>query len=249
MSQQVVTISLFRFEGLSNKWWAFGEMGKRAFIRESEEGIITDSTSVLKPDFIKMFGAGSGNGFSLMPDFGVYGLLATWSNLHQAQLFFQHSATFKAYQSRSKEIFTVFLRPIMAHGKWDGAEPFVTSTVSDASLPIAVLTRGTVKTRYIWDFLSFTRTTSRSMEGAEGRLFSIGIGEVPIVQQATFSLWHNVEAMKNYAYKNKHHAEVVKKTRELGWYSEELFARFEVINTEFTDLWLGGGKMPFLNHR
>jgi hypothetical protein len=31
----------------------------------------------------------------------------------------------------------------------------------------------------------------------------------------------------NYAYQNPKHAEMVKKTRELQWYSEELFARFE----------------------
>ena len=45
--------------------------------------------------------------------------------------------------------------------------------------------------------------------------------------QATFSLWSNAEAMMNYAYKNPKHAEMVKKTRELNWYSEELFARFK----------------------
>jgi hypothetical protein len=44
--------------------------------------------------------------------------------------------------------------------------------------------------------------------------------------QATYSLWKTGDAMMDYAYKNDKHAAMVKKTRELGWYSEELFARF-----------------------
>ena len=60
----------------------------------------------------------------------------------------------------------------------------------------------------------------------EGRIFSIGIGELPIIQQATFSLWQDAKKMMDYAYKSQFHSEVVQKTRALGWYSEELFARF-----------------------
>jgi hypothetical protein len=36
----------------------------------------------------------------------------------------------------------------------------------------------------------------------------------------------------DYAYQNPHHAEMVRKTRSLGWYSEELFARFEIVAVE-----------------
>lgn len=234
-SKQVVTVTLFRFDGLRNRWWAFAQMGKRAFLNTDKKLVDTSvegSEGSLNPSFVKMFGAGSGNGFNLMPDFGVYGLLAVWENERAARLFFQQNETFKTYQNRAKEIFTVFLQPIMAHGKWDGIEPFENNTTYGVNAPMAVLTRGTVKTPFILDFLRFTSKTSHSMEGAEGRLFSIGIGEVPITQQATFSIWENAEAMKNYAYKNPHHTEVIKKTRELSWYSEELFARFQILDTE-----------------
>ena len=37
--------------------------------------------------------------------------------------------------------------------------------------------------------------------------------------------------MKNYAYKSFDHADVIKLTREREWYKEELFARFEIIDS------------------
>jgi inner membrane protein len=33
----------------------------------------------------------------------------------------------------------------------------------------------------------------------------------------------------NWQYKSKYHKEVVAKTRKLGWYKEEMFVRFELI--------------------
>lgn len=223
--KQIISITFFRFEGFKNRWWAFTQMGKKVFLN-------TQTANIRGVSFIKMFGAGSGNGFNLMPNFGVYGLLTVWENEAAARLFFNENEVFKSYQKRATEIFTVFLQPIMAHGKWDSVEPFEKNGINNPLAPIAVLTRGSIKTKYIYKFHQFTRTTSRSLEDAEGRIFSIGIGELPIVQQVTFSLWENEEAMKNFAYKNPHHAVVIKKTRELGWYSEELFARFQVLRTE-----------------
>lgn len=218
---QICTISLFHFEGFNNKWWAFTQMGRRAFLNNTP-------SVPSRPTFAKMFGAGSGNGFALMPDFGTYGLLTVFNSMDDADAFLNDNPIFKEYLTRSSKVVTVFLNPLLAHGQWGKVEPFISQKPSNANPPIAVMTRGTVKTRFIIDFLRFTRATSRSMENAKGRFYSIGIGEVPITQQATFSIWKDIESMKDYAYKNAHHSEVIKKTRELGWYSEELFARFEV---------------------
>ena len=227
--KQIVSITFFRFEGFKNRWWAFTQMGRKAFLNTENPNNLKGITGA---SFVKMFGAGSGKGFNLMPDFGVYGLLAVWENEGASGDFFSQNEVFKSYQNRTTQIFTVFLQPTVSHGKWNAIEPFEKNGINDPSAPIAVLTRGTIKTKYVYKFHQFTRTTSRSLEEAEGRIFSIGIGELPIVQQVTFSLWENEEAMKNFAYKNPHHAVVIKKTRELGWYSEELFARFQVLCTE-----------------
>ena len=57
-------------------------------------------------------------------------------------------------------------------------------------------------------------------------IYTKGIGEVPVVQMATFSLWKNFNAVKEYAYKSKQHKEAIRKTRKNNWYKEELFSRF-----------------------
>jgi hypothetical protein len=46
--------------------------------------------------------------------------------------------------------------------------------------------------------------------------------------QATFSIWENLKRLKETAYTNTPHAEVVKMTRERNWYKEELFAEFAI---------------------
>ena len=63
-------------------------------------------------------------------------------------------------------------------------------------------------------------------------LFGIGVGEVPLVQQCTISVWRDAAAIDQYAYRQTGHREVVKLTRQRQWYSEELFARFAVLRWE-----------------
>jgi heme-degrading monooxygenase HmoA len=72
------------------------------------------------------------------------------------------------------------------------------------------------------------------MTDAPGYITSFGVGEAPVYRQATFSVWESMEHMKAFAYGSKQHAEVIKKTRSEGWYSEELFARFRIIESKGT---------------
>lgn len=215
-NQQIVTISFFRYEGLSNKWWAFRQMGLSANELSQIPGL----------EFAKMLGSGGQRGFSIWPNFGVYGLLCCWSSESQAQDFFNQHPLYADYSEHSTEQWTVFMHNTMAHGEWEGKNPFRKSAPIDEDALVGVLTRATIKTRYLPQFWRFVPPVSASVHEKKGRLFSIGVGELPIVQQATFSFWESSRLMKAYAYKSKFHKEVVQKTRELGWYKEELFARF-----------------------
>ena len=72
------------------------------------------------------------------------------------------------------------------------------------------------------------------MAGAEGLITSIGIGELPFIKQATFSIWESKESMKKFAYQMHQHQEAIKKTRKENWYSEDMFVRFIPLHTSGT---------------
>lgn len=212
---QTTVISFFKYDGFKTKWQALGRMGRPLLLKTSIEGLT----------FWKALGSGSGNGFSIWPDFSTFGLLTVFDTEAQAQKFIA-SEIISEYTENSEQFSHVLMHSIKAHGKWSKQEPFISGTKYDETKPIAVITRATIKPKLAYQFWKHVPSVSKSMDGHKGLIFSKGIGEWPILMQATFSLWDTGNAMMAYAYQNKKHADMVKKTRELDWYSEELFSRF-----------------------
>jgi hypothetical protein len=176
--------------------------------------------------FIKFLGSGAENGFSIKANLGVYGILAIWDQEDDAEAFFQKNTMFAAYKAHSSSHQTVFLHNTMSHGQWSGQSPFEAVQPFDVGAPVAVITRATIRTRHLVRFWKKVPVVSRDVEQRPGLRFAVGIGELPWVQQATFSIWDSGKDMLDYAYKRQHHQQVIRQTRELGWYKEELFARF-----------------------
>ena len=95
--------------------------------------------------------------------------------------------------------------------------------------PMAVLTRATIRWRRLSAFWSRAKLVSATMNDASGLRHSIGIGEIPVLKQATFSIWDSSEAMKAFAYQLNAHREVVRDSRKERWYSEEMFLRMRPV--------------------
>jgi hypothetical protein len=221
-SQQIVTFTLLHYQGLRNRWWALGQMGLSP----------GQLAQVPGQRFAKMLGSGAGKGFSILPNFGVYGLMVVWEDEAAARAFFDTHPLFASYKERAGYQ-TFFMRTIKAHGAWEGHNPFETGTDMQDEKPVAVLTRATIFPRHLWRFWTYVPPVSASIQRhRKDLLLAIGVGELPLIQQATFSIWRNPAAMLEYAYQSNHHKNVVRKTRELGWYSEELFARFHPYHFE-----------------
>ncbi len=80
------------------------------------------------------------------------------------------------------------------------------------------------------NFWNSVPKASNAIKNAKGVLWFKGIGELPFIQQATFSIWENLESVTNFAYKDLNHSEIVKKTKKRKWYKEDLSSRFVIID-------------------
>jgi|694.fasta_scaffold00616_12 hypothetical protein len=231
---QITTCTFFKLKGFQNKFWAFTQMQLGHAQLKNIKGLI----------FYKLMGSGAENGFSSVPNFGTYALLCIWEGEKYAVDYFENNAFFKKYESKSMERFTVFANAAEAHGHWDKQQPFEFNATLVRNQPVMVLTRASIKWSKLISFWRRVGHVSKSLESYKGLALSIGIGEWPLIQQATLSIWKSQAEMMDYAYKNKNHREVVQLTRKLGWYKEELFARF--VPFKYSGQWNGVDIARFL---
>jgi hypothetical protein len=133
------------------------------------------------------------------------------------------------------EKWELLLQPIEGHGTWDGQACFGDlPKQTDYAGMIGILTRATIRVSKLSSFWKNVDGVASQMAGADGFITSLGIGEVPWIKQATFSIWESREQMKQFAYQMKQHAEVIRKTRKENWYSEDMFVRFRILSSQGT---------------
>lgn len=193
--------------------------------------------------FYKLLGSGKAE-FNPRPDWSVYALLQVWDNETKADLFFERSAIMDKYKQRSSEQWTLYLKNKIARGKWAGQQPFMAhDNLSEAIPYVAAITRATIKTKFLRKFWKSVPASQKPLSDNAGLLYTKGIGEVPIKQMATFSLWKNQQALDEFAYQSKAHVKVIGETRRLNWYKEELFSRFQPYRT--IGSWEGLDPLPW----
>jgi hypothetical protein len=191
-----------------------------------------------KIGFYKLMGTGKNGSFDIWPDFRQWSVMLfynkslfndvsgksiakkllgtfinTWLKLSQAKVRFIH------------------LEPYAGHGSWDN-QSFISQRKSSEEPVgrIAVLTRATIRLTRLIAFWKAVPSTSFQLDQHPGFVFSIGVGEIPLIKQATFSIWESEADMKSYAYKMRAHQEVIKRTRDENWYAEEMFLRFRLLD-------------------
>ncbi len=219
-NKQIVAISFFRFEGVFQKLWAFSQMG---FARKKLKKIKQIS-------FFKLFGSGVGEGFTPYPNTSVYAILSVWNNLGEAENNIEEREIYENYRTHSIENWTVFLSPISSKGYWDKTNPFKPNKneFKKKDHMLAALTRATIKPKIMLKFWSKVPAISKVIGNDKNVLFKMGLGEIPWFHQVTFSIWPNAKTMADFARKDGPHAKAIKSVREGNWFSEELYARFEV---------------------
>lgn len=189
--------------------------------------------------FWKLCGSGTGEGFTPLPNTAVYAVLASWPDETTARSRVLHADIFERYRSHAVEDWTVFLKTTSARGAWSGRNPFYASGEAPRG-PLAALTRATIKPSVAIKFWQRVPDISRMVGSDRNVAFKIGIGEVPLLHQITFSIWPNADAMAGFARTNGPHAAAIRAVRDGNWFSEELYARFAILGD--TGSW--GGKSP-----
>lgn len=217
MSQQITTLTFFKYPNLKQKLWAFSMMQFAHAPLKKTAGL----------QFYKLLGSGKEN-FDPMPDWGVYGLLQLWDKEQAAQDYFKTSSLHKRYLKHSAQQLTFFMKNIKAQGLWAGKNPFEASdSLNTDSDFIAVITRATIKTHMLRRFWKYVPISQLDLIDNPNLLFTAGVGERPLTQMATFSLWDDPAALKKFAYRNANHRQAVQQTQALQWYKEEMFTRFQ----------------------
>lgn len=217
MSSQITTISIFTFNSFRNKTWAFGMM----------QFAHAHLTKQLGLQFYKLLGTGKA-GFNPFPDWNTYAILQVWDNEQAAKLYFNNAALFQNYLNHTDKHLVVFMKNLVSKGEWNGRNPFENhQNIDKTNEYLAVITRATIKTKHLVRFWNYVPKSQHNLSSDKGLLYTKGVGEMPFKQMATFSIWKNREALDDFAYRTKGHVTAIKKTRDLKWYSEELFARFQ----------------------
>ena len=183
----------------------------------------------------KHMGSGKNAGFSVSPSGTHQGLFSLFDSLDHANAFIKHSPLLRWYQDYADELFTVKLRAYSVKGTWSGHQ--LAETIAPPSTgPIASLTRASIKPSKAVSFWTKAPPAEVDLFQTDGCLISAGVGEAPILRQATFTIWESQAAMDAYARSGAHLA-AIKSAMQGQYFSESMFVRFQPF--EATGSWKG----------
>lgn len=185
--------------------------------------------------FWKLLGTGDGRTFDLRDaDVRTWGLLAVWDGASALAAFERRSPVARAWGRIAEETWRADLRPLAARGRWSGREPFVPEGSPAHRGPVAAITRARLTPGRMRRFWAAVPPVSAALHDQPGLRLAVGIGEAPVGLQGTFSLWDDTDALFAFAYRSAPHRAAIDETARQGWYAEELFARFAVLQTTGT---------------
>ena len=177
--------------------------------------------------FGRAMGCGQGAAFSLWPDWQRYVVMMECATAADEAAIVS-SAAFAHLIEASKEHRRWHLKPVRKHGAWDGQHPFALEPDGAPDGPVAVLTRAAIALKQLPAFMRHSYQSTDALKAAPGLQFSIGMGEYPLVRQATFSIWESDAAMAAYAYNNQQHIAAMKAKVAGSMFTEEMFVRFRI---------------------
>lgn len=189
--------------------------------------------------FAKLLGTGNGRTFTARDaDPLRWVTLVAWDRASDAEEF-EGSRPARAWGAIARERLQFRLSPRSSRGRWSGQEPFGSPESTggpsgEQTGPIASITRARLRPGRAVSFWRAVPPVAQDLHAVAGLRCAFGIGEAPLGYQGTFSLWESTEALRDFAHRRAVHRDVMVRTPREGWYSEELFARFDVVDVRGT---------------
>ncbi len=197
-----------------SRWWGYGRFVLGRWPLRRVPGLL----------FAKQLGSGFDGGFGLRPSASRQGLFLVFEHDAAADDFLARSPLAAAYRRHARELCELQLRAFGSRGSWAGTRLAVTAA-PPADGPIAGLTRASIRPRKAAAFWRKAPPAQAALERAPGCLLAVGLGEAPLLRQATFTVWESAAAMDAYA-RSGAHLDAIRAAQRGAYFSESMFVRF-----------------------
>jgi hypothetical protein len=205
----------------------------RALLRMGVDRVRLRGTPGLS--FAKLLGTGDGSTFGPRDaDVRTWGLLAVWADEASALAFEAHP-TPRGWRRIAETEWRADLGCLRTRGEWAGRTPFAPRPdLQGWDGPVASITRARLRPSLAATFWRAVPPVVDDLDAGAGPTLRVGIGEAPVGLQGTLTLWPSAAALQAFAYRRGPHRRAIADTAALGWYAEELFARFAVLGQRGT---------------
>ncbi len=178
----------------------------------------------------KVLGSGYQGGFGLRPAVDRLGLFCVFDTTDDAQHWLLGSPDLARWQMRAQSMLTLTLQATRSRGSWSGhsLEP-VPGEHGEGLL--ASLTRASIRPGQARRFWALSPAAEASLARAPGCSLAVGLGEAPLLRQATFSLWQSAASMDAFA-RSGAHLEAIQQAYSREFFSESMFVRFRVLQMQ-----------------
>lgn len=220
----VAVLQLFALER-GHRLWGFNALALGRYRWRREPGLV----------FSKSLGSGFEGGFGVRPSGSRQGLFCVFEDEAAADRFLASSRFLAAYRARALEHVSLKLRVCSSRGSWSG-RALAPATPPPAAGPVASLTRASIRPASAMRFWRKAPPAERALETAPGCMLAVGLGEAPLLRQATFSVWESAAAMDAYA-RSGAHLEAIRAAYRERYFSESMFVRF--VPGELRGVWKG----------
>ena len=222
---QIAVVILVRFPA-GKKLRALQALTLGRFWLKSVDGLV----------FSRTLGSGAAGGFGPAPGLLNLGYFGTFRTKEQAAAFVSQSSYSKYLVAHGAEVFACVMQATALKGAWGGVAPCAVTCPAEVRGPIAAITRATLRPSRAARFWRHAAPSQSQLETCDGCLLAAGLGEAPFIRQATFTIWRDLEAMSAYSATGAHGA-AARAARLEGYFSESMFARFQILYTRGT--WRG----------